>query len=151
MKSELWYGYLHEANGRGSIVVFDHDMQDLPDDEVYLFNARDNSIVPYKKDVVRPKLRLLKNPEKSRLKSVESAFRKAKYRLQVEIEEQERAFFSLLDNDYEPYIDTEHLKQQVDIAEELRMYSELLSKSRDEGWFYPDLDGTLLDKLVDSS
>ena len=82
------------------------------------------------------------------MKSIEFAFRMAKRRLQAEIEEEDSAFSFLVEDDYEPYVDIEDFRGQIDIANEIKMYSDMLSKSRDEGWFYPDLDGTLEDNLV---
>jgi len=142
---------LDEGQDKQTIVVFDHHFQDLPIDEVYLFNTRENKILIYKKDIVRPKLSPLKNRSSSELKAIEFAFTKAKVKLRAELYDLEREFPPSFYNNYDPYVSIEEINEQIDVAEERSMYSNLMKNSNEEGWFYPDHDANLIDNIVGSS
>jgi len=146
MKGELWFGCLRE-NGRETIMVFDHDMPDLPYDEVYLYNTREKRILIYKKDIIRPRLLPVKNITVSRKNSIKLDFQAAKRKLEESTVEWEIENGPLFDDDFEPFIFSEKITEQADIADELRMYSELLNRREEEGWFYPDMDGSLIDNI----
>ncbi|MEA3266976.1 MAG: hypothetical protein U9P42_08535 [Candidatus Fermentibacteria bacterium] len=146
MSGELWFGYLRE-NGQQTIMVFDHDMPELPDDEVYLFNAKEIRFEIHKKDKIRPQLKPAKNIPTHRLNCIKSDFQAAKRKLEEQTIAWKMGNAPLFGDDFEPFIFSEQNKEQADIAEELRMYTELLDKREQEGWFYPDLDGSILDNI----
>jgi len=104
----------------------------------------------YKKDVIRPMLSPLRNRDPSELKSIDISFTKAKEELLSELYDLQREFPASFYNDYDPYISTEEINKQIDINDELRMYSTLMRNSEEEGWFYPDHDETLIDSIVGS-
>ena len=57
-EKRYWYGYL-ENESEASIVIWDWMARPLPEDEVYLYHAKKEKIIRYKKDSVRKFLKPL--------------------------------------------------------------------------------------------
>jgi hypothetical protein len=72
-----WYGYM-DAGEKSSPVVQDERLSTGNPATVYLFNLKRNEILEYKREIVEPKLRALKEKEKAVLDELKSAYSKAR-------------------------------------------------------------------------
>ncbi len=148
MKNRLWYGYLNEGNGNGSIVVFDHQGPRLPDDQVYLFHFKRNELVIYKKDIVRSKIRPLAEVEHSVLLAVDSAyFQVRSIHSSVLLEENQYSYFHE-ENDQQ-LDDHDYKEKQKEISEQFWEYAESIERSEEGGWFYDNTEGGWENNLID--
>lgn len=60
----FWFGHLNDRHG-GSVVIWDQCAPRLPNDLVYLYHFKRDSILPFKKDIVRKKLRPISKEEEA--------------------------------------------------------------------------------------
>lgn len=60
----FWFGHLDDRHG-GSVVIWDQCAPRLPNDLVYLYHFKRDSILPFKKDIVRKKLRPISKGEEA--------------------------------------------------------------------------------------
>jgi hypothetical protein len=134
----LWFGFIDEGYGFGSIVAFDRTTRsDQKDKYVELFHFERNEIILYDKSIVRPRLRRLTNQEKTRLPEVISVFIQVNALLEIERLAKE---YSWSENELSS--DEFKAKEEVrkEIFDEASDYSESCFRSENEGWFYSDTD-----------
>jgi len=134
----LWFGFIDEGYGFGSIVAFDRTTRsDQKDKYVELFHFDRNEIILYDKSIVRPRLRRLTHQETTRLPEVISVFIQVNALLEIERLAKE---YSWSENELSS--DEFKAKEEVrkEIFDEASDYSESCFRSENEGWFYSDTD-----------
>lgn len=134
----LWFGFIDEGYGFGSIVAFDRTTRsDQKDKYVELFHFERNEIILYDKSIVRPRLRRLTHQEKTRLPEVISVFIQVNALLEIERLAKE---YSWSENELssDEFKAREEVRKEV--FDEASDYSESCFRSENEGWFYSDTD-----------
>lgn len=98
VSERFWFGHLSDRRG-GSIVIWDQCAPHLPEDLVYLYHYKRDSILTFNKDIVRKKLRPISKEEESVIDAALSSYFGARSRLSADLRErrQERE----AENNYE--------------------------------------------------
>ena len=132
MKNRFWFGYLSEGTNKGSIVIFDKELAQSEDDQVFLYHFKRSEIVTYKKNIVRVKLRPINQYEKSITSAALSSYFKV-------LSEWAISQKSKKNTNYCPY-NYYLTPSDVDkvITEYFTEYSEAMERSDEGGWFYED-------------
>ncbi len=139
----LWFGFINEGDGIGSIVVFDKSTFSDPTDKyVCLFNFKRNEIIIYVKNIIRPRLRRLNSQEKSMQLTVTSAYLQASKMLEIERRAKELEW-----DNHE--LMAHELEIKNEIHDEAWGYAEDSYRSENEGWFYKNSEGSREENIVD--
>jgi hypothetical protein len=74
---DIWYGYL-EAGEKSSPVLIDSKLDTGNSKTFYMYNHNSQRIIEYKREIAEPKLRTLKEPEKTLLKELVEGYETAR-------------------------------------------------------------------------
>ena len=132
MKNRFWFGYINESTHSGSIVIFDKELSQGEDDQVFLYHFKRDEIVTYKKSVVRKKIRSANHYEQS----ITSAALSAYFKVLSEWAKSQNS------KKHDNYYSSKYYLAPSDadkiIREYVIEYSDSMERSDNDGWFYED-------------
>ena len=118
----FWFGHISDNRG-GSIVIWDRLAPALPGDQVYLYHFKRNTIVKFKRDLVRTRLRSIDQADRTVAGAALSAYFRARAKLSQEQATERQA--------REKQVQESETDQEKDEEnEEVRLFKELLDKGR---------------------